>query len=278
VLYSVFGDESHDEANKRVFAVAGLFGSDDDWASLNDRWLKRMGGKVFHATECDTDKGSFAEIDHAENKKLYKDLVQILCSSKIMGFGTAIDLAGHQEFFPDAPPDIAYYRCFLRVIWRCGKWAACSIPQGPVKYTFDQRRESDYNAGVLYDYMANLPEWRASDPLFEEISFASRKIVGIQAADLFARETMKHLDNMIGPVERPMRRSMAALREAKRFGFDFYMREYFEDFRCKFESAAKDVGMDEEHLHAWLRKHKIADGVSARHRYLIELEAAEGVN
>jgi hypothetical protein len=30
-MYSVFGDESHDETKSRVFAVAAIFGSEDDW-------------------------------------------------------------------------------------------------------------------------------------------------------------------------------------------------------------------------------------------------------
>jgi hypothetical protein len=34
--------------------------------------------------------------------------------------------------------------------------------------------------------MANLPEWEHSSYIHGEVGFASRKIVGIQAADLWA--------------------------------------------------------------------------------------------
>ncbi len=47
VLLSVFGDESYDRAKVRVFAVVGLFGSEEDWAALKERWLERTGGKSF---------------------------------------------------------------------------------------------------------------------------------------------------------------------------------------------------------------------------------------
>src|ERR1035437_1693861 len=43
VMYSVFGDESHDEKRQRVFAVAGLFGSHEDWAQIEARWLAACG-------------------------------------------------------------------------------------------------------------------------------------------------------------------------------------------------------------------------------------------
>src|SRR5712691_11510659 len=73
ILLSVFADESHDETSARVFAVAGLFGNESQWDYLNEKWLGCTQGKIFHATECDTDQGDFSETTHAENKKLYKD-------------------------------------------------------------------------------------------------------------------------------------------------------------------------------------------------------------
>lgn len=238
VLCAVFGDESHDESNQRVFAVAALFGSEDQWSALEAQWRARVGDRIFHAAACDSDAGEFATATHAENKALYKDLTQILSNSRIIGFGSAIDLAGWREFFPGVPEDIPYYRCFRNVVVQCGKWVQMAIPRGPVKFTFDSRRESNYNAGVLYDYLVNLPEWKDAED-FDEISFGSRKSIGIQAADLYTREVMKHLDNMIGPVRRPMRRSMEALQNVHRFGGDFFMREHFQDFRRQFNELAK---------------------------------------
>ena len=273
-MYTVFGDESHDESRARVFAVAGLFGSDDHWRELEDKWRARTGGKIFHAADCDSDSGEFAGIAHAENKKLYKDLVTILCGSRILGHGSAVDIAGHNEFFPDVPRDILYYRCFRDVVVKCSDWAKWAIPRGPVKFTFDSRRESNYNAGVLYDYLVNLPEWKTAQD-FEEVSFASRKLVGIQAADLYAREVMKHLDNMIGPVARAPRRSLEALENTNRFGADLFMREYFQDFKRRFEEVSKQCGIDPQRYVDWLNEHKLGDSISSRHRYMIALDEAE---
>lgn len=275
-MYAAFGDESHDEASERVYAVAGLFGDDNQWAALEDKWLQRTEGRVFHAADCETDHGVFSDRPHQENQKLYKDLTILLAESRLMGFGAALDMVAFQNVFVDHLEEIPYYKCFREVIVQLTKHAYRSIPRDRVKFTFDQRLEIQYNAAALYQYMAQLPEsdWECAPLLFEELSFASRKAIGIQAADLLARETMKHLDNMIGPVVRPMRRSMATLRASHRFGFDFYMREYFEDFSRKFQQMSAAQGLEADRIREWLTRHKLMDNHANRLRYLIELDAS----
>ena len=275
-MLQVFGDESHDPKNERVFAVAALFGTEDQWGELRGRWKDRLGDRVFHATDCETDHGDFAESDHADNLKLYADLAKILAESRLLGFGSAMDLAGYHEFFGDAPDDIPYYRCFRDVVFQCGRWAKWAIPADEVEFHFDQRMESDYNAGLLYGHIASLTEWDCSLFLRKELKIASRADIGIQAADLYAREVMKHLDNTVGPVPRPMRRSFQALRATNRFGCDLHLRDFFQDFKSKFDEVAAKVGMSRGLYSQWLQKNGQADSISSRHRYLIDLDSAEG--
>ena len=274
-MLQVFGDESHDPKSERVFAVAAIFGTEEQWDALRLPWTERLAGRVFHASDCETDHGEFASTTHAENLQLYADLTKLLASSKLLGFGSAMDLAGYYEFFGGAPADIPYYRCFRDVVWQCGKWAKWAIPADTARFHFDQRVESDYNAGVLYGHIASLPDWDCAKFLLTPLKTSSRAEVGIQAADLYAREVMKHLDNTVGPVKRQMRRSMETLRATSRFGCDLHMREFFEDFRRKFDQIAADVGINVEHYREWLSKNGQADTISSRHRYLIDLDAAE---
>ena len=50
-MLSVFGDESHDAAKKRVFVVAGLLGNSDTWAEVREKWKDRLPeGLIFHAS------------------------------------------------------------------------------------------------------------------------------------------------------------------------------------------------------------------------------------
>jgi hypothetical protein len=270
-MLQVFGDESHDSKGVRVFAVAVLFGTEQQWAEFKGPWQAGLQGRVFHAADCETDHGDFAGSEHSENLKVYADLTKILASSHLLGFGSAMDLAGYHEFFPDRPADIPYYRCFRDVVFQCGRWAKWAIPLDEAQFHFDQRVESDYNAGVLYGHIATLQDWDCAPFLRKTLKIASRSEVGIQAADLYAREVMKHLDNTVGPVKRPMRRSMETLRATERFGCDLHLRDFFEGFRMKFDLVAARVGMSQEHYREWLTKTGLADSISSRHRYLVSV-------
>ena len=97
-----------------------------------------------------------------------------------------MDIAAWRSLFPLVPDDIPYLACFRNVVHKCGDLACIMIPQGNVEFTFDNRQETEYNAGVLYSYMAQLKGWNGSAYLNSKISFASRNYVGIQVADLMA--------------------------------------------------------------------------------------------
>ena len=60
-------------------------------------------------------------------------------------------------------------------------------PYHPVEFVFDHRRETEYNAGLLYSHFVNREEWKdGSKLLTSEISFGSRTNPRIQMADLWA--------------------------------------------------------------------------------------------
>lgn len=83
---------------------------------------------------------------------------------------------------------------------------------------------------------------------------------------------MKHWDNVIGPVKRPKRRSMAALLAANRVGCDFHGKEFFADFRRQFDDVSTKAGVSAEQYRDWLQANGQADTISSRHRYLFECD------
>jgi hypothetical protein len=223
----VFGDESADETQQRVFAVGGVIGDEARWKWLEERWDICNEGTPFHATDCDSDGGNYRGREHATNKNLYKDLTILLAASGLGGWGFAIDLQAQRRVFPRSP-DIAYYRCFLEVIKAMRNCAAYN--KETVKYTFDMRPEDEYKAGYLYGKLVEEKQWK--DYLFTEISFAcSRKNTRVQIADLFTREVMKAMDSHFGPIKRPPRKSWRALVETGRFHAEAIGQEWFEDLK-----------------------------------------------
>jgi len=273
-LLSVYGDESSDERQQRVFAVAGLIGSEEMWERLEAQWLERTHGIPFHANNCDSDRGDYENTPHKENKALYRDLTTLLSDSGLGGWGFVMDLAAQRQVFPDAP-DIVYYKCFIEVIDAMRKCAANN--DETVKFTFDSRQESEHNAGMLYGMIREAPEWKHYT--FPEISFvSSREQPRVQAADLFARETMKAFDNRFGPKKRPERKSWSALRRTGRFQINAVSIDWFEDLKRKMAKLEKLTGLSREGYLAWLNQHKLLHNTTNMFRYLMWQDSAPGAS
>lgn len=246
----VYGDESMDETKQRVCAVAGLIGSEDQWTAIEWRWTQRTNGVPFHGNHCDSDQGDYASRPHWENKELYRDLTIMLANSGLAGFGQAIDLSAKSKVFPEAE-DLAYYTAFQRVVFAMKNFAKNA--GGVAEFIFDMRMESEHNAGLLYGLLReNEPDW--APYLASKISFEFAKHnPRIQVADLLAREAMKALDNFVGPVKRPIRKSWQALRETGRFEVDSFSTEWFEDLKRKLPDLAQKLGIDKSDYVQWLR-------------------------
>ncbi len=271
VMASVFGDESADETKQRVFAVAGLEGTESEWRALEKRWLARTGGKEFHAADCESEYAMNPDRQkHKDNLALYADLAQIVANSDLRGYGVALDLAGYREFFPDIPQNTSYMKCFTEVVKHFIQNSITSAEE-PLNFTFDHRPESEYNAAYLYSSIVNWNEWKREDVFFRtKISFDSRKNPRIQAADLLARETMKHLGNIVGPVKRDTRKSMLALASTGgRINFDMLMREYFQSWFNAMSELQSRSGFTRDDYGAWLKENKLVDNISSRVRFLI---------
>lgn len=105
LMLFAFGDESADETKERVFAVAGVIGSEEQWESLEKKWGARCNGIPFHANDCDSNHGDFKVFSHQQNKDRYRDLTVLLTQSGLGGFGIALDLFAQKLIFPQAPGD-----------------------------------------------------------------------------------------------------------------------------------------------------------------------------
>ena len=212
-----YGDESADETGKRVFAIGGLFGTRDQWIAFKTKWRERTGGKIFHATDCDTDHGKhYPKKDHNRNKQLYADLTQLVARSGLIGRGLALDLKAYNELLaPQVNNENPYHLCFQHVVIYLARQSAMCIPRDRIKFTFDRNHQVAYDAGALYRHFMNhnRENFEYKKLMDEELSFATKRTIGIQAADLIAREAMKVLDNRIGPVSRSFRVSAKVLWE-----------------------------------------------------------------
>jgi hypothetical protein len=163
---------------------------------------------------------------------------------------------------------MGYYVCFQRVV----RWLVDNVASKlglPVDFTFDQRPVSEYNAGALYGLMREDPDWRSSIFMGRTVSFTSRDNPRIQMADLVARETMKSLDNEIGPTPRPPRKSMLALCDEGHLKIESIGRPFWEALKAR-ASGAEQMSVE---YRAWLKERRLRDNWTNRHGFLGFLQA-----
>jgi hypothetical protein len=219
IVYSVYGDESRDEEQKRVYAVAAVFGTNDDWSELEAPWNTVLGGRVFHAAECEFGQGDLKDLKKGDGKRIYKGLVTLIVRRRFFGLGIAINVADYHASFRTDFADAPYLWAFGDCVRAAAEMAHLTIPSGQVQVTFDRNEPIRHNAETLYAFIRRFNDTKHRELLCDELSFASRRTVGIQVADLFARETMKHMDDRITRSDRQVRLSFTALRQTGRFDY-----------------------------------------------------------
>ena len=275
IMFLVYGDESLDETRSRVCAVAGLVGTEDAWCKLAEKWTALHCGIPFHAKDCDSNWGDYApkegedaDTKNKANKTLYKESIRLLANSEIGGFASAYDLAAQREAFPPPYGPPVYYQPFMDVLQAMGNFAISRDDE--LEFTFDSRIESEHNAGLIYAHIREShPEWKRR--FASKISFElSRNSPRIQISDLFAREAMKALDNEIGPVKRPIRKSWEALRATGRFVVYSFSRQYFAAAKLDIPNLENTFGFNASDYAAWLQKTRRQWNVTTYFEFLIQ--------
>lgn len=274
-MLSVYADDSSDAKGERIFAVAGVMGTQEEWDTLEIDWITRTEGKIFHATDCESGYKDYKGIQKDQRLKEYKDLTQILVRSNMMGFGAVVNIEEYKQFTVHDLKEAPYFHCFLSVVFCFVKWTRLIIPQQKVKFVFDINHKVKYNAANLYDnYLVKRSEYKEYTSYMDrELGFATSNKVGIQVADLFSHEAMKHFDNLyFSPNKIYIRKSLNELLDTKRFKLRFYNKEYFEDFERRRGTLRRK---DQKDYKQWLALHKCNNNAENRIRYLIYLESTK---
>lgn len=278
MILSVRGDESADETAQHAFAISAVFGAAADWNSAEKSWTEITKGEEFHASDW----------ERAKRHDEYKALSQCLVKSDLGGISVALDLCAFYSIFGEQVRDVAYYKCFSDIISVMGKRTEVLNIENPadpitLEYIFDHRKQSEGNAGAIYNFIANLPEWDDAAMFQEKVSFQGRTNPQLQIADLVAHEAMKELDRKITGVPPQRRKPCQALLDTKRFQFGERDRAYCESWRNQMETVMKENGMSADGFKQWLEKNRrvqngiYPDNMGTRLEYFIWLESKSGL-
>jgi len=267
-----YGDDSADETRSRVFAAGAVVAGQDDWDVFLPRWLeKNPKERPFHATDCDSDRGDFKARKHEENKRLYADNVRLFVNSLLIGAAVSVSIKDYWEIFPFAPDDKLwpYYICFTGVLACICRVAQVLIPPEGVKVIFDKDPAKELDTGRIFDLIAKHPDG-LPECLAGRVGFGDhREVIGLQVADLLARESMKELDNEVQGSPRWPRQSLIELRRSMRFDTVQWNKAKLEAHAAMAEKLHGDPARARE-FREWLSRNGLRDSIHARLHFLAE--------
>jgi hypothetical protein len=263
VVLTAYGDESSDATNQRTFSIAAVVGSHETWDALTPKWHEATGGIVFHAADCEAGYNDFSGMSLPDRLKLIRRLASLLATSGLIGHASVIDLKAHRLFATSFRDDLPYLHAFSEVITQCAEVGYLSIPREPVSFILDRNLGREYNAVHLYyEVMQKRNEILAGGG----VSFKTRDEMGIQAADLFAREAMKSMDSWNSGAGRPVSTEAFSLLTGapKRFYVRTMGHAYFKQARHLADKFANNPGPYRD----WLSRKRLVDNTTNRLDYL----------
>jgi hypothetical protein len=159
-------------------------------------------------------------------------MVTIVADSPLVALGTALEIGMFRSVFPDAPPETPYLLCFQSVLIDFSGLSRIYLPPDDVTFVFEQNSDYEYNAAFLFDKLKKTTKWADHNRL-DVVTYASKgKRIGLQPADLVAREVMKHRHNELSS-KRLTRASIRGLANQHKCEFRFFTRADLELIRSR---------------------------------------------
>jgi hypothetical protein len=266
-MITVYGDDSSDGQQKRVFAVAALVGRQEVWDSLEPYWKEKTGGVQYHATDCLAGSGAFKGWSKEKRYSLHNDLTRLIIEFPIVGHAYVMDLPSFAEVFHGVTRTDCFLYCFAHMLG-----GACAIIRSynvlheqdqktqRAKFVFDWDNDK-FNAHKLYTALKQMKRW---DELMDDcdgpVEFASPgdKPIGTQAADIWAYEVRKEFDNKVrGIYETTYASRLFSAVDNPLDSLRFNRNEYFKSDMLKARERIDQMGGNLEYFRdykEWLKK------------------------
>lgn len=204
--YKFFGDESGTDRKSRICAIAGLVGPEKLWQKFDRNWIKVLaaeGVPYFHAVECERASGEFHGLDVMKRGRIVDRLVQVIMESPLEPY--SYGLVRHhfdawneddRKWFTSGHPDNPYYLVLNHLFVKVSHSVDQLDKSEKVEFLFEQQKEFEPEARIIFGEFKANPQWPNHERM-GEIFFSGeiQKYPGMQAADLLAYESFRHLDN-----------------------------------------------------------------------------------
>jgi hypothetical protein len=272
-MLTVYGDESSDQKQERVFAVVAVIGTQEKWDACEVFWKNRSGNVPYHATDCLAGQGNYKGWTKEKSQSLHDALAELVVKCGLVGCGFAIDLRSFKEIYPGIKRDEPFLYCFGHMVAAATALTKTynMLKDGEhkerVKFVFHSSNLK-YNTARLFEVMSKAKHWEEfTSHLEPSIEFAfSEEYVGPQAADLLAFEIRNEFDKTLRSVTTPSYAS-GILSQKSGFSRKYYFRADIIDQKKRtdaMDGSSEYWPAYEE----WRKKHKRNDNVESRIEFM----------
>jgi hypothetical protein len=217
-MFTVYLDESGTHDKSKAVVVAGCIATVNQWTFFEREWremLEREGISIFHRNDLENFKGEFKEeygwnpARRARVVRLAQGIIKrrtnyAICSAVIKRDYDEIIMGEMRDYYGRH-----YYTfCVNDALRLVGNWIRKFSRTEPLNLVFESGAEG------IGEVMTRLAEISRSEKLTRLYNFASgtfakkQDLVQLQAADLWAYETFKQMDNrIVDGVKRKVRKS-----------------------------------------------------------------------
>jgi hypothetical protein len=195
MIFSYF-DESADEKREAYMVCGGILAHHQLWNGFEIRWRDETKEleKPFRAAECESQKGQFESWPKNKCDELMARLTTVIQDFRFGGFASIVPIPDFKKTFAGLDADAAYELALAHTILNM---AYIAEKHGQVvKLWFEDSTKGQKAATIrIYDDMRELKCWN-NRHMLHGISFDTKTLRPLQAADLVAREAFKHPNNL----------------------------------------------------------------------------------
>jgi hypothetical protein len=209
-----YNDDSSDEKRSRWVSSGGIVGHETLINLFEQLWIEqtKLLKEPFRSTECECQHGQFARWKKSDCDALMARLVNILCERRGMqrplvgAFASVVPVPLYRQFFPECREDAPYRLAIAHSIVQMARLAKNDGRR--VKMWFEDSAKHHTLIFGTFKELISLEAWSADErERLVGISFGTKALVPLQAADLIAREGFKAADNQgKRPIRKPLYR------------------------------------------------------------------------
>ncbi len=221
---TAYFDESYDREHSHVFALAGWTAWNVEWDLFDSIWrtvLAKYGIADLHMRDYESAWGEYKGWDRNRRIELLSALIDAFVESAAppstgpVGFWSALPLKDYERCVSGRPlkwEDHPSFVCFVHCLNRMLPFTRGTPEEVKIDFVFDCNPKLEERTRAIFSQLRILPDFDEFHDRFGGIHFASRRDTpALQAADLLAYESYKHVVNAFADFPRPQRKSLARL-------------------------------------------------------------------